>query len=212
MKTGVYLSGRSVGNSSFHHNRSINRKENPAVNIIVISCSLHPNSRSYVLAQEVVQALRAVHTEASLYDLRDHDLAFCDAVSAHKSPAAQPILTAIREASAVLLAVPIYNYDVNAAAKNLLELGLSAWNGKLVGFLCAAGGRASYMSVMTLANSLMLDFRCLIVPRFVYATGRDFGDDRQETMYIGNADVRERISELATTTVRLARVLKNVGK
>jgi FMN reductase len=37
---------------------------------------------------------------------------------------------------------------------------------KVVGFLCAAGGKSSYMSVMRLANSLMLDFRCLIIPHF----------------------------------------------
>ena len=42
-----------------------------------------------------------------------------------------------------------------------------AFTGKPVGFVCAAGGRSSYMAVLGLANSLMLDFRCLIVPRFV---------------------------------------------
>lgn len=179
----------------------------PIVKIAVISCSLHPHSRSFVLAKEVTDNLSALGADVTLYDLREHSLAFCDAVSAHRLPEAQPILTAIREASTVLLAVPIYNYDVNAAAKNLLELGLSAWNHKLVGFLCAAGGRSSYMSVMTLANSLMLDFRCIIIPRFVYATGSDFGDDRQESMYIESETIRERIDELAGTTVQLTQAL-----
>ena len=32
------------------------------------------------------------------------------------------------------------------------------------------------MAIMPLANSLMLDFRCLIVPRFVYATKAAFSD------------------------------------
>ena len=71
---------------------------------------------------------------------------------------------------AILLATPIYNYDVSAAAKNMVELTGSAWRDKTVGFICAAGGTSSYMSVMGLANSLMLDFRCIILPRFVYAT------------------------------------------
>ena len=39
-----------------------------------------------------------------------------------------------------------------------------------MGFLCTAGGAGSYMSVMSFANSLMLDFRCWIVPRFLYLT------------------------------------------
>ena len=176
--------------------------------IIVISCSLHPSSRSYILARQVVEDLQTLQAAVTFYDLRDYSLPFCDAVSAHKTPEAQTLTAAIREATAILMAVPIYNYDVNAAAKNLLELALSAWNNKLVGFLCAAGGRSSYMSVMSLANSLMLDFRCLIVPRFVYATGGDFGDDRLETMYITSEEIKERIRELAQTTVQLAQAIE----
>ena len=179
--------------------------------IIVISCSLHPQSRSYVLAQRAIAELTELGVDAPLYDLRNLDLAFCDATTAHKTPDAIKINTAIKSADAVLMAVPIYNYDVNAAAKNLLEIGLKNWNNKIVGFLCAAGGRSSYMSVMIIANSLMLDFRCLIVPRFVYATGDDFGDDREETMFVASDSVRERIAELAQSTVSLARALNTEG-
>ncbi|MEZ4657639.1 MAG: NAD(P)H-dependent oxidoreductase [Caldilineaceae bacterium] len=178
------------------------------MNILVISCSLHPQSRSYILARQTIQDLQALGVAPILYDLRDLDLPFCDAVSAHKTETSLAMIKAIEDADAILMAVPIYNYDVNAAAKNLLELGLRAWNNKIVGFICAAGGRASYMSVMSLANSLMLDFRCLIVPRFVYATGSDFGDDRQPTMHITSDVIKERLQELAATTVHLAKALR----
>src|SRR5204863_3376940 len=97
----------------------------------------------------------------------------------------------IKSADAILLAAPVYNYDVNAAAKNLVELTGSAWEGKTVGFLCAAGGHGSYMSVMSLANSLMLDFRCLIVPRFVYAVGSDFTGEA-----VSSPKIKERLSQL----------------
>ena len=182
--------------------------ESDRMNILVISCSLHPQSRSYILARQLIQDLHALGASSTLYDLRDLDLPFCDAVSADKTEAAVAIIKAIAEADAILLAVPIYNYDVNAAAKNLLELGMRAWNNKIVGFICAAGGRASYMSVMGLANSLMLDFRCLIVPRFVYATKDDFGDDRLPTMHITSDTIKARLQELAATTVRLATALQ----
>ena len=59
----------------------------------------------------------------------------------------------------------------------MIELTGSAWEDKIVGFLCAAGGMGSYMSVMAYANSLMLDFRCVIIPRFVFATGEGFDGD-----------------------------------
>jgi len=49
--------------------------------------------------------------------------------------------------------------------KNMIELTGSAWEDKIVGFLCAAGGHASYMSVMAYAiYSLMLDFVRIIPP------------------------------------------------
>jgi NAD(P)H-dependent FMN reductase len=97
----------------------------------------------------------------------------------------------------IIVATPIYNYDANAAVKNLLELTGSSWEDKTVGFLCAAGGGSSYMSIMGLANSLMLDFRCLIIPRFVYAHGRDFVDGTP-TPALG-----ERIRELAAASVKI---------
>jgi FMN reductase len=48
------------------------------------------------------------------------------------------------------------------------------------------------MSVMSLANSLMLDFRCLIIPRFVYFTGEAFEEGK-----VTDQKVEGRVSELA---------------
>jgi len=97
-----------------------------------------------------------------------------------------------------LLAGPIYNYDFSAAAKNFVELtGADCWSGKVVGFLAAAGGGASYLSVLSLANSLMVDFRCVIIPRFVYADGGAFGKDGK----LEDKGVRERIGGVARDLV-----------
>ena len=173
------------------------------MNILVISCSLNPSSRSRILANEAVAVIRSLEADVTLLDLRDHrSLPMCDGEDADDAQLA-PLNRAIRAADAVLLAVPIYNFDVNAAAKNLVEHTGSAWENKVVGFLCAAGGTSSYMSVMGLANSLMLDFRCLIVPRFVYATGEHFTGES-----VTSAKVKERITQLASATVRLARALR----
>ena len=87
----------------------------------------------------------------------------------------------------------------------MIELTGKKWENKVVGFACAAGGRSSYMSVMGIANSLMLDFRCLIVPRFVFATGDDFASDRTPEMYIKSETIQERLAELASATVALTK-------
>ena len=59
------------------------------------------------------------------------------------------------------------------------------------------------MSVMAFANSLMLDFRSVIIPRFVYATGDAFdGDDLKDKK------VRKRIEELADELIRFGQALR----
>lgn len=177
------------------------------MNITIISCSLHPQSRSYVLAQQAFNELKSQGEDPLLVDLREMEIPFCGTTESWDDPATKEIKEILEKADAVLMAAPVYNYDLNAAAKNLLELGLRSWNGTIVGFLCAAGGQRSYMSVLGMANSLMLDFRCLIIPRFVYAVGDDFGDDREPTMYISSDEIKERIQELTSETVRLTKAL-----
>jgi FMN reductase len=136
-------------------------------------------------------------------DISELELPLCDADVCYAKPGSQTVGKAIKAADGILLATPVYNYDVSAAAKNLVELTGSAWEDKVVGFLCAAGGMSSYMSVMAFANSLMLDFRCVIIPRFVYATGRAFESDDLKDKEVG-----ERIAELAAELVRFTEALR----
>jgi NAD(P)H-dependent FMN reductase len=76
----------------------------------------------------------------------------------------------------------------------------NAWEDKIVGFLCAAGGEASYMSVMAYANSLMLDFRCVIIPRVVFATSEAFDGENITDKEIR---VKVRVACLWTTDERV---------
>lgn len=179
------------------------------MNVLIFACSLNPDSRSAVLATAAADRLAAEGVSVEVVDLRDVDLPLCDGGAAYGAPAVSNLSAKIVAADAVLLAVPIYNYDANAAAKNLIELTGKAWSEKVVGFLCAAGGRASFMSVMPMANSMMLDFRCLVLPRFVYATGDDFEADGDGQTLVG--PIVERIAALADETRRVAGALKNAS-
>ena len=173
-----------------------------ALRVLVLSASLNPASRSRRLAEEVRDRLAGAGAEPEMLDLRDVPLSLCDGADAY-SHAALPAATAsVQAADAILVAAPVYNFDLNAALKNFLELTGRAWTGKIVGFLLAAGGRGSYMSAMPFAASLMLDFRCLILPRFVYAVKGDFDDHG-----IASAEVRARVAELAAETIRVAGAL-----
>ncbi len=171
--------------------------------ILVISCSLNSDSNSRTMAREAQRALQVESVSTEWLDLRTVTLPLCDGETAYGDPNVVRVGQLVRAADGVILATPIYNYDGNAAAKNLIELTGKAWENKAVGFLCAAGGMSSYMSVMSLANSLMLDFRCVIVPRFVYATGNAFAEGK-----LVESKIAERIADLARFTTKLAGAVK----
>lgn len=159
--------------------------------LLVISTSLNKGSRSKLLARAAYEIL-STKEPTGWIDLQDYPLPLCDGASAYGDPNVIELAGRIKRAKCILVATPIYNYDVNAALKNLIELTGRAWEEKTVGFLCAAGGKSSYMSVMATANSLMLDFRSIIIPRFVYADGSGFDGDNLAP------EVKARVEELCT--------------
>ena len=172
------------------------------MNQLIVSCSLSASSRSALLAEHLRGAVAGVGDDVELIDLRKVELPFCDAGACYADPNVTRLKHAITRASAVTIATPIYNFETGGATRNLIALTGDAWTDKVVGFACAAGGQGSYMAIMSLANSLMLDFRAVIVPRFVYATGAAFEKDE-----LIDDQVRERIGQLATELHRFGSAL-----
>jgi len=171
--------------------------------ILVISSSLHPNSRSRILARACADRLSELDEETALFDLATTTLPPCDGATAYDDPNVRTLGELIKRANGILIASPVYNYDVNAAIKNAIELTGRTWTGKVVGMMMAAGGQGSYMSAMGLANSLMLDFRCIIVPRFIYATGESF-----EGGQLADEEIQSRVELLVDETLRFASALR----
>ncbi len=174
-----------------------------AMKSLILSCSLSEESKSRKMAEELERFWRDQNNvDLEVLDLRDLALPPCDGGSAYDHPATRKLEAALSTADAVVFAVPIYNYDVNAAAKNVIELAGRHLTDKVAGFLCSAGGHRSYMAVMAVANSLMLDFRTVIVPRFVYAGGDEIreGEDLSEP-------IRERLAKFGVEFQKLARAV-----
>ena len=168
------------------------------MNYLVISTSLSEKSRSRVMARVAYDDLKAKGKKVEWLDLVEHPLPFCDAGKAYSHPEVGVVSQMVGRASGIVLSGPVYNFDYNSAAKNLIELtGAQAWSGKIVGLMAAAGGRSSYMSLLSLGNSLTLDFRSVVLPRFVYATGEAFGANRE----IEDDAVRQRIDRLVEDCV-----------
>ena len=103
-------------------------------------------------------------------------LTVCDGDESFSQSNVDQLTQILRDAGAVIFTSPIYNYDISSALKNLIEHVGGELTDKVVGMMCAAGGDRSYMSALPFLNSLMLDFRSVIVPRFVYASRPAFKD------------------------------------
>src|SRR6266566_4738360 len=171
---------------------------------LVISTSSNPDSKSRRMGRVAFAHLQKRKVDCAWIDISEMDLPLCDGGKCYGMPGSKKLSAAIEAADGILVAAPVYNYDVAAAAKNMLELTGSSWEEKVVGFLCAAGGTSSYMAVMAYANSLMLDFRTVIIPRFVYATGDAFKGDQ-----IVDKKVITRIEQAADELVRFTQALRS---
>ncbi|MEY2492730.1 MAG: hypothetical protein QOH24_1681 [Verrucomicrobiota bacterium] len=170
---------------------------------LVISTSGNPDSNSRRMGRIAFDFLKKAKADCEWLDINQLQLPLCDADACYNEPAAQKLSATIEAADGIMVATPVYNYDVSAATKNMVELTGSAWEDKVVAFLCAAGGMSSYMSVMAFANSLMLDFRSVIVPRFVYTTSDAF-----EGEHLVDAKVGKRIEQVARELLRFTKALR----
>lgn len=177
----------------------------------ILSCSLDPNSRSRLLAQEAQNWLTAANHSVTFVDLRDFPLPRFDNDTAYQSEHLAYLNQTIREADGVFLAVPVYNWGIGGAAKNFVEVtgstdearGLSSpWFDQLVTFLVAGGLPHSYMAHTAFAASLMLDFKCVINPYHVYATSRDWSGTGW------SEQVSERLEKTLQVQTELAERLK----
>lgn len=169
--------------------------------ILILATAMNPGNRGRVLAERANDLCAAAGAETCLVDLQELALPLCGTEGAAEEAQVRDLHERVREADGILIATPIYNYDVNAACKNAVELTGAAWENKVVGFVCTAGGQSGYMSVMSFAHSLMLDFRCLVVPRFVYITGAAVREGR-----IVEAEIERRLEQLCDALMHLAAV------
>ncbi len=167
---------------------------------LIISASLNKESRSFILASAAKQIFQEKKEQVELIDLRNYHLPFCDAGPSFSHPEVLEIKQKIEQAAAIIVTAPVYNYDMNAALKNLYDLTGSAWQGKIVGLMAVGGGKSSYMAPMNFLNGLMLNARSFVIPKYVYVL---------ENEIIGaslhNREIENRIRELVDTAIILVR-------
>lgn len=152
---------------------------------LLLSTSLDPQSKGNKFARWMTENLSDI-LDLEWIEYKDYSLPDFDNDTIFQSEAFQFLHEKIRLSSGVVVVSPIYNWSTCANLKKIVEATgsenpanaqRSAWFDKIVTFVCVAGSPVSYMSYSSLAMGLMLDFKCVINPYQVYATGEDFLDD-----------------------------------
>ena len=95
---------------------------------LVVSTSGNPDSNSRRMGRIAFKHLEKAKVSSAWLDISELNLPLCDADACYTRPGAKKVSKAIEEADGILIATPVYNYDVSAAAKNLVELTGSAWD------------------------------------------------------------------------------------
>lgn len=164
--------------------------------LVVLCASLSVDSNTRHLCRHAYDHTQRQGMDAVYIDLQDHRILPYGEEGGEGVEYLQQQLAA---AEGIVIGFPLYNYTMNASLKAVIEHCGSCFEDKVVGIMSAAGGRASYMSVMAVAQSLMLDFRSWIVPRCVYAPRGDFAADG-----IGRPEVGQRVEQLVDAVQRAA--------
>src|SRR4029078_3279235 len=99
-----------------------------------------PDSNSRRMAQIAFDWLKKAKLNCQWLDISKVDLPLCDADACDNHPAAQNLTAAVEKADGIIVATPVYNYDVAAAAKNMVELTGSVWEEKGSRFLSCCRG------------------------------------------------------------------------
>lgn len=171
------------------------------MSVLIVSTALRPSSKTAVVAETMLTAVTALAAPASLLDLATLSLPLCDGGSCFQDAAVRAATAQVQAARAIVLCFPVYNHQANAAAKNFVEVTNDGWKGKVIGLVANGGTDRSYLAPLSLANSLMVDHRCMVVPRFVFVTSSHFSP---EGTLPPDGEIASRLTDLASELMHLA--------
>ena len=163
----------------------------------------YKNSKPDAIASYLNTQLKNQNINCTYIHIGDLNLPMCDGYDCYKNETVMTLQKQVNEANSFIICSPIYNYDLNAIAKNLIELCGQGFKDKVVGIAVTAGGQNSYMAPLSFINSLLIDYRCIIVPRYVYVTSEAFDENNNIT----DTSIQTRLNALTKSLVNITKKL-----
>lgn len=155
---------------------------------VIISCSLNAESKSAQLATFAGNIL----PDSKLINIKEFKIPSFEEYSngQYSHTDLKKLHDIISAASGIIFAFPIYNWGAPALVKYIVEIvgtpyhdivDGNAFNEKIVSCICVGGVSKSFLSPLEFLNSLMVAFRCNIIPNYVFASHEDFLEDKKLT-------------------------------
>ena len=166
---------------------------------VIISSSLSKNSKSFILCNEVNQKLKDLGFKSEIIDARSISL---NAYHLIQSKELDDLSNKISKADNLIIAMGVHNFSINDSLKIILDTCFKNVEGKFFGILCAAGGEKSYLSTMHLTQICMNEWRMIQLPRIIYATKRDFENNK-----LTSKNIKERIDVFCNEFIEIGQKL-----
>lgn len=152
--------------------------------VYIINCSLNPHSRG----RKVYETILAQNPDFKGVDLDDYEMPLCNGFeqSAYAHPDVKKLYDLLMPVRSMVFITPIYNWDVNAVAKNFIELLGTRYKNemtgkvfhkKVIGLIATASSKSSYLAPLGFLNSLMVDFESFMSPKYTVLSKDDFKED-----------------------------------
>ncbi|MBT01593.1 hypothetical protein CL643_00580 [bacterium] len=148
-------------------------------NILLVSTSLNPGSRSRKMLKIIEEKMQNVDLNVDFVDLMDYELPFCDGRHplSEYGESAVKLDEKIKWADAYVFGMAVYCYSISGVFKNMIDICCGGMANKPFGIAAASGGTMSYMAVEDLQKILSFEVRSIAYPRVVFAANEHWDKD-----------------------------------
>ena len=149
-----------------------------SIDLLVVLGSVTQPGRLHRALGDAVERARAAGLDVVVLDLGTVTIGFADGRPLESLTDDTPrVVEAVRAASTIVLASPVYRASITGALKNLLDLlPVEALQGKPVGLVAMGATAHHFLGAASHLRDVCAWFGALVAPTDVYLTSADFAD------------------------------------
>ena len=182
-----------------------NEKARDQIRIVAICGSLRPGSYTRMALQVALRGTHEIGVAATLIDLRDYQLIFCDG---KENESGYPndvfrLRDQVKSAHGVILGTPEYHGGVSGVLKNALDLmGFEELEGKMLGLVGVSGGALGAVHALSHLRTVGRALHAWVIPDQVAISEawKVFNEEGN----LKNLEVEKRLLELGRQVARFS--------